>query len=157
MYFQKVKKLWKNLFFVGILWAPDEKSFCFKLSQWVLYIYFGTVFPHLLLEQRLHSWGSNSQPELFKATLIHSKLCNAKIILFNRFLMHFEQAVRRNGKKGFNCLCQSRNSPVFNPSALRHGGIWGAADVEKLFSKILTFISSNSLTGQWFGLVSAVA
>ena len=63
-------------------------------------------------------------------------LCNAEIILFNRFLMHFEQAVRRNGKKGFNCICQSRNSPGFNPNALRHDEIRGAAD-EAVMKKFL--------------------
>jgi hypothetical protein len=27
-----------------------------------------------------------------------------------------------------DCQCQSRNSPGFDPSILRHSGIWGAAD-----------------------------
>ncbi len=27
-----------------------------------------------------------------------------------------------------DCQCRSRNSPQFNPSILRHGGIWGAAE-----------------------------
>jgi hypothetical protein len=27
-----------------------------------------------------------------------------------------------------DCQCQNRNSPVFDPSILRHSGIWGAAD-----------------------------
>jgi hypothetical protein len=30
--------------------------------------------------------------------------------------------------RAYDCQCQSRNSPGFDPSILRHNGIWGAAD-----------------------------
>jgi hypothetical protein len=35
-----------------------------------------------------------------------------------------------------NCQCRSRNCPRFDPSILRHSGIWGAAD-EALLNKVL--------------------
>ncbi len=40
-----------------------------------------------------------------------------------RILHVFSQVVGASG-----CQCQSRNSPGFDPSILRHSGIWGAAD-----------------------------
>ncbi len=43
--------------------------------------------------------------------------------IFYSMWMRFSQVVRASG-----CQCQSRNSPGFDPSILRHRGIWGAAD-----------------------------
>jgi hypothetical protein len=153
-------KLKKNLFYAGVLWATDEKNgiriwilirtkmsrssttLAFVLnflseSHIFLYIYSLVLyFVTYFVSRNLHSWGSNSQPELFQATSVHSKLCNAEIILFNRFLMHFEQAVCEMGE-GFNCLCPSLYSPGFNLSILQHGGIWGVAE-EALLKKLLS-------------------
>ncbi len=41
----------------------------------------------------------------------------------SRVWMRYSRVVRASGRQ-----CQNRNSPGFDPSILRHSGIWGAAD-----------------------------
>ncbi len=70
------------------------------------------IFLHrsIALQQRTDLW-RKQKPRILKGT----RSCD------NIFLT--SRVVRASG-----CQCQSRNSPGFVPSIIRHSGIWGAAD-----------------------------
>ncbi len=44
--------------------------------------------------------------------------------------------------RAYDCQCQSRNRPGFNPSIFGHSGIWGAAD-EAVLKKVLKNTKQN--------------
>ncbi len=72
--------------------------------------------------------------------------------------MRFSRVVRAS-----DCQCRSRNSPGFDPSILRHSGVWGAADEAVLntvhWQKItlfrksgpLAYVDSRRCTSRWGG------
>ncbi len=72
--------------------------------------------------------GSNhgEAPPLSKTLVTRGGLGPTICVVQNFFylwLIKSSRVVRASG-----CQCQSRNSPGFDPSILRHSGIWGAAD-----------------------------